>query len=349
MPSVPHAATLRSWYRLGPIVGTIFVTGATGFVGRAFAAELSAHDRALRAVVRGPDPAGRLASLGIRAEPRPGNVCDPASIARALQGCESVVHLAARLDPPGRGDPQARQRVNVAAAVECARLAREHGARRFVFASSVAAIGIWTGVATANSPCHPTSAYGRGKLEAERRVLSLATPDFHVLVVRMPVLYGVGDRWGLLSCVRLVDSGYAPVIGSGQNAFPLCSCENAARALRAAAEGRLGTGVYLVADAQVYSVRRIQRAIAAALGRQPPWLRIPVRVARAAAVLNDVAGQRLGLPGWLTHEHVHVLSSDRRFDIAPLRACGVELDADLEAGVQKTVEDYRRRGLLRRS
>jgi UDP-glucose 4-epimerase len=327
-------------------VNSSLVTGVTGFVGRALAAELMARDHRFCALVRGENPESRVAEVGIRADVVAGDLRDAASLRRAVQGSETVVHLAAAVDPRKRVDSRERFLTNVEATVELARLAREHAARRFVFASSISAMGFWSGTATAQSPCRPVGAYGVGKLEAERRVLALAAPGFDVTVLRFPVMYGAGDRYMFLSWVQAVDRGLFRVIGSGDNAFPLCSAENAAHTLCAAIEGRLAGGVYLVADAESYSVSRIYRAIADALGRVPARMHVPVPLAVAAARVNQSAARWLGVPLWLNPESVRELIVDQRFDLAPLRRHGIELRAELEAGARVCVEDYRRRGLL---
>jgi UDP-glucose 4-epimerase len=328
-------------------VNSSLITGVTGFVGRALALELMARGHAFRALVRGENPERRVAEAGIQADVVAGDLRDAASLRRAVQGSETVVHLAAAVDPRKRVDPKERFLTNVEAAVELARLAREQAARRFVFASSISAMGFWSGTATAQSPCRPRGAYGVGKLEAERRLLALAAPGFDVTVLRFPVMYGAGDRFMFLSWVQAVDRGLFRVIGSGDNAFPLCSAENAAHTLCAAIEGRLAGGVYLVADAEAYSVSRIYRAIAAALGRVPARMHVPVSLAVAAARLNQSAARWLGVPLWLNPESVRELIVDQRFDLTPLRRQGIELRADLEAGTRATIDDYRQRGVLR--
>ena len=72
---------------------TVLVTGATGFVGGAIVRELRVQGRDVRALVRDPTRAPRLASWKV--ELATGDVTDPESIARAVAGCQQVVHLVA--------------------------------------------------------------------------------------------------------------------------------------------------------------------------------------------------------------------------------------------------------------
>jgi nucleoside-diphosphate-sugar epimerase len=237
--------------------------------------------------------------------------------------------------------------LNYHATLELAERARAAGARRFVFMSSISAMGFWSGRATAESRCRPVSAYGWAKLQAEERLKELARPGFDVVVLRPPTVYGPGERYNFLSWVRAVERGVFRVIGSGRNVFPLCSSDNLARVVTAAAQGQLGAGTYLVADSEPYSVDRVHRAIAAALGRPPARLRLPRPAAVVAGACNELAARVLPrVPVLLTRARVATLTADQPFDVTPLVASGIRLDSRLEQTVAETVDDYRARGLL---
>src|SRR5262249_35703651 len=160
------------------------------------------------------------------------------------------------------------------------------GCKRFVFVSSIAAMGFRSRVATPSSDCEPVSPYGRAKLAAERALLDLNGNGVDVVVLRPPLVYGRGERYNFLNPVRAVDRGLFRIIGRGRNVMPLCTSDNAARVAREAALGRVAPGIHLVADDDQYSMLRIQRAICAALGRRVPRVRIPVPVANVMSILN---------------------------------------------------------------
>jgi nucleoside-diphosphate-sugar epimerase len=325
----------------------VLLTGATGFIGRVVARELSAAGFQLSALVRGPSPEARAAEAGLLARLCPGDLRDAGAVAAAVEGSETVVHLAALVDPALVNDEREVWRSNHDATLELASRARAAGARRFVFMSSIAAMGFWSGPARADSECRPVTAYGRAKLEAERGLVELVRSGFDVVVLRPPTVYGPGERYNFLAWVRAVERGVFRVIGGGDNAFPLCTTENLARAVTAAASTRLRAGTYLVADAEAYTVERVHRAIAAALGRRPARFKLPRRAALVIAVCNELVAARLsGVPSLLTRSRVATLTAHQPFDVAPLLAQGVALDASLEASVAKTVADYRARGLL---
>jgi uncharacterized protein YbjT (DUF2867 family) len=109
------------------------VVGATGFVGGAVARQLCARGRAVRALVRGGvgrKEAGPLVSAG--AALVDGDLTDPASIARACQGIETVVCTVTAM-PNAGGD--ALQRIDHDGVLGLIGEAERAGVRRFVYTS----------------------------------------------------------------------------------------------------------------------------------------------------------------------------------------------------------------------
>ncbi|HEX4334386.1 MAG TPA: NAD-dependent epimerase/dehydratase family protein [Polyangiaceae bacterium] len=323
------------------------LTGATGFVGRPVAHSLHALGHSLIALVRGPDPQARLDRAKIPASAVGGDLDDTASLHAAVAGADTVVHLAAVVDPALQANALRVLLVNRDLTMELARVAECEGVRRFVFVSSIAAMGFWSGLATATSACRPTTPYGRAKREAELALLAMARPGFEVVILRPPTVYGPGEAYNFLSLVRSVASGVFRLIGSGANRFPLATTENVARAITAAVAGTLPAGVHLVADREPYSLARVHAAIEVALGKRRTRITLPPGAARVAGAVNE-ALHRLSpsVPVMLTRARVRTLTVDQHFDVAPLLESGVALDAPLEDWVTLTVRDYERRGVL---
>jgi dihydroflavonol-4-reductase len=124
------------------------ITGATGFVGSAVARAFAARGHRLRLLVRrGSD---RRNVDGLDAELVEGDLRDPPSLARAVQGCRYLVHVAAdyRLWVP---DPGPMMQANVEGSAALLRAARDAGVQRIVYCSSVAALGL-PGVPSPSSP-----------------------------------------------------------------------------------------------------------------------------------------------------------------------------------------------------
>lgn len=325
----------------------VLVTGATGFVGREVAHHLSGRGHALTLLVRGPRAEQRAEALGCPGRVVEGDLEDARAVEQAVHGADTIVHLAAIVSPALQRDASSVERVNRDATVALAQAAKAAGARRFVFVSSIAAMGFFSGVATKDSPCRPVTSYGRAKLDAERALLQMQSSAFDVIVLRPPTVYGPGEPYNFLEWVRAIHRGMFRVIGPGNNAFPLATTKNVARAICAAVEGRLSGDLYLVADREPYTITRIHGAVLHALGKRGPRLRIPRGLAVGAALLNEgLCFVVPKVPAVLTRARVNTLTVDQRFDLKPLLDAGVHLDAPLEEWVALTVRDYERRRVL---
>lgn len=84
--------------------------------------------------------------------------------------------------------------VNRELAVELAKKAKAEGVKQFIYLSSMSVFGLVEGHITAKTPTNPANAYGKSKLEAERQIMAMASPNFIVTIVRPPMVYGDGCK-----------------------------------------------------------------------------------------------------------------------------------------------------------
>jgi uncharacterized protein YbjT (DUF2867 family) len=110
---------------------TVLVTGGTGFVGPHVVHALRARELPVRALVRNPQRASRLAAWGV--ELAQGDVTEPASLRAALEGVDAVVHLVAII----KGSSADFERVMAQGTRNVVAAAKDAGVRRFVLASAL--------------------------------------------------------------------------------------------------------------------------------------------------------------------------------------------------------------------
>ena len=113
-----------------------------------------------------------------------------------LEGIEAIIHLAALSnDPLSDINPDLTYEINHRASVRLARLAKEAGIQRFIFASSCSNYGAaGDSFMDETSEVNPITAYGKSKVLVEQDVAKLADDTFSPTFMRSATAYGVSPR-----------------------------------------------------------------------------------------------------------------------------------------------------------
>jgi len=324
----------------------VLVTGGTGFIGSHLVEALLARGDEVCCLVRDGRRLGWLAGLS-RVEVRLGDLSDPIRLRAEVAGLDRVFHLA--------GLTKARStqeffRVNAEAAGTLAQacLAASPPPGRFVHLSSLAVLGPKASpvAATEGDAPRPVSAYGRSKLEGERRVLE-ARQGLKVTVLRPPVVYGPRDR-GVWTFVRWVARGVVPMPGGPPRHLSVCHVDDLVAALLAAGEGDIPSGeVFHVASQRDVTWEEVGGAFAKTLGVRPREVRLPVPIMLGLGVLAEWWAWAAGRPDFMSRGKVREASGHWVCDTGKAqRMLGIAPRVELSQGVQQTVTWYREAGWL---
>lgn len=277
----------------------VAVTGAAGFVGRAVVAHLAGSGRHVRAITRN-EPTIDEATETIAA----GDLL-AADWGPLVQGCDAIVHCAARVHVLKREDPTQAEidyrEMNAELPVRLAERAKAAGLRHFVQLSSAAAIASRSApgeTITDDTPPRPTSPYGRSKLEADRRLLDLASDNFHVVSLRPPAVFGPGVGAFFARFDRAARSGLPMPLGRIANRRSFVYAGNLADAVACALAGSR-SGAWLLTDSAPVATADLYRRLLALHGfgdrvwHWPSWsvwtvARLMLRH-RADSLLGDAA------------------------------------------------------------
>lgn len=270
------------------------VTGASGFVGRHLVRRLRDEQWLVRGLTR--HPAG-LTSWPDDVELVAADVCEPDGLRAAFTGCDTVFHLAARVHERSDGPADEHQAINVEGTRNVLSAATACGSERFVYVSSVKAMGEGTPELVDESCSEfPETSYGRSKLDAERLVLETGrATGMHVVCLRPPLVYGSGARGNLERMIAAIDRGIFPPLPETGNRRSFVHVENLLDAILLVATRPEANGQrYIVTDAQPYSTRALYEAIVRGLGRRVPRWTVPLWMLEALARAGDVVGRLSG-------------------------------------------------------
>lgn len=193
--------------------------------------------------------------------------------AHLLEGVEAVVHLAAiSNDPMGKQFEAVTDAINHEASVRLARLARDAGVRRFVFASSCSVYGAAGPAARKEGdPLNPLTAYARSKVAVEQALQGMERGPMGITCLRFATACGMSDRLRLDLVLNdfvasALTTGKITVLSDGTPWRPLIDVRDMARAIEwAIHRGAEGEGSFLClnagSDTWNYSVRDLAEAV----------------------------------------------------------------------------------------
>jgi len=247
----------------------ILVTGGSGFVGGHVVHELRGRELSVRCLVRDPRKASKLAAWGC--ELAQGDLTDPASLRRAVEGVETVVHLVAIR----QGREQEFRRIMVDGTRDLLAAAKDGGVGRFVHMSAL-------GTSERTKDLVP---YFRAKWETEELVRGAGIP---YVIFRPSFIFGP-DGGILPTFTKLARlAPVTPIIGSGRQRIQPIWADDVAKYFadgvqRADVTGRL----FELGGPDVVTWNEFWERLKRVRGMRRPSIHVPVGLMRVNALLTE--------------------------------------------------------------
>ena len=316
-----------------PVKSKVLVTGANGFLGGALCTTLQkANFEVVEAVRRIPKK--NQVSIGELS-----GFTGPIS---ALQGCDVIVHCAARvhvLHEESLNPLAAFRVVNVHGTLNLMHQAVDAGVRRFVYISSIGVNGAETfssAFREADIPA-PHSPYALSKSEAEIALRELANrTGLDVVIIRPPLIYGPSAPGNFGSLVKWLSRGVPLPLGAIDNRRSYVSLDNLIDLiLTCTRHPAAADQTFLVSDGEDLSTTDLLRRMSQALGKPARLLPVPIALLKFGAAI-------IGKP-----ELAQRLCGNLQLDISKARQLlGWTPPLSVDEGLKRTAEGHLREAYL---
>jgi dihydroflavonol-4-reductase len=327
-------------------LNSVFVTGATGFLGHHLVPHLVAAGYHVRALVRETSDTAHLRDPNV--EIVIGDVLDPASVQRGLAGCRYVVHAAGLFRMWG---PQEEfERVNVQGTANVVEQARRHDVERLVHISTIAVVGQHPPDVTLHEgvQCQPADPYQRSKLDAENFVRMFALgAQLPAVILRPGAFYG---PWGHYAFNRLFFEdplkGLRIQVQQGRRITFPAYVPDVARAIVAALhQGRRGE-IYNVSG-EPLSHREANLIVSRMAGISPLRVDVPDRLMLWLAAMMTKMANRTGREPYYPLHLASYVFQDWRVSSDKAQAELGFTATPFDEGARQTLEWYRSRRAFR--
>jgi farnesol dehydrogenase len=316
----------------------IFLTGGTGYIGRALARRLAEAGHEVRALVRATSNVEPLKQLGIATFV--GDIGDRITMREGMSGADWVIHAAAELDLTG--PPERMRTVNVQGSENVASLASKLGIGRFLSVSSMA----WWGGSPPDGraademtlPFLPfPTLYSATKHSGEQAVQEWAKKGLKVNTVFPGLVYGPpGKKEGANAILRgFLKGRYPALVGAGKKTSWIYLDDLVDGMLKVMDKAPPDRGYLMAGD--VTTLRSLADRASALGGVKAPRLNLPVGLARAGLILSGPFYRMRGFRPPFSAEQLNSLDRHWAFDDSRART---ELDwhpRTLDEGLPTTV------------
>jgi nucleoside-diphosphate-sugar epimerase len=333
----------------------IFLTGGTGFIGKALLKKLVSKGFFVKALARSEEGGKEMEALGAQAV--------IGSLEKAqkdwLSNIDVVYHLGAIRYEWGFS-PYEYQKVNVEATQKLLEYSLSNRAKHFILGSTVFVFGSPKKIPIDESyPYAPESQYAQSKAEAEKLVKKFGQKtNLQTTILRPTITYGPGDTKGmLLKLCHLIEAKKFILVGNGKNLVHLTHIDDVVNGFALALESKKKESDYIIASSQPIPLENLVKIVSQELGKKIWPGKIPIFLAKTAGLIFEsfyhfgkFAGGTTALfrkEPLVTRSKVNILTGNRAYAI---KKASQELrynpQTDYPEGIKRTIQWYKQNGFL---
>lgn len=329
----------------------ILITGSSGFIGENIIRVLDVHSLLLAA--RNPAVLRNiLAGFGV------------VSLEEILDGefpeVDAVVHLAGRahLMRDNVTDPLMEYtRINHDLSLKLADSALKAGVKKFVYASTVKVMGEGRrnmAPLTEEAPFIPECPYAISKMEAEKglRMLFIQQKSSKLVILRLPMVYGPGNKGNMLSLLKMASRGIPLPLGAVKAKRSMVYIGNLCDAIKKVIEdedtSRPSVQTFFITDRKDISSRELYSLLSREYCRGKGTFYAPTTILRLGGLAGSIIEKAVGITMPLNKDVVSRLMDEYRFSSeAFCRDYGWTPPYSPEEGIKDTVDWYKASVLTR--
>lgn len=296
----------------------ILITGATGRIGRHLVNALISKGEKVRVLIR-----DRMTEFE-NVETFYGDLIDKEALKKAVEGIDTVFHLAAVVDYSAPDDQM--YQVNIGGTKN---LLEVFKGNKFIYLSSTAVLGKkLKSPADESTPYSPSNFYGKTKMEAEKFVKAN-----NGIVVRSPDVLMPRFTEGYDMIFSKLMEGRMPIIGDGKNFIDYIYITDLIQALLLAMEKGKKGEIYMVSGKGVKTQKECLEIASKFLNVEPP----KKHVSAFSALLSSKIRRKKDF----TPEYVEKIVRNRTYDITKAKnELGFDPKIDMETAIKLMVENY---------
>lgn len=302
----------------------IVITGAGGFIGSHLVDFLlTKYSRSsLRLLVSEKDSLKNLPNTKL--DIFRGDIRNKLFVKSAMEGASTIYHLASLVGFEGSAYKDYKE-VNVDGTQNILDACKKKTIQKFVFVSSIAVYGLpaWTGdILNLNekNSYNPSEIYGKSKMEAEMKVISMhKSYGIPYTIIRPVSVYGPRDKGQIFSLYKSLKNHTFIFIGNGKNKMHYIYVQNLVEGMYKAQINKSEASDFILGDSTPIRFNDVVKFAARSINEPFPKLRISKNLGLILGYAGSGIEKLTGLRSPIFPSRIKVMTTNWYYDISKAR------------------------------